>query len=803
MSALASRRGCALTSALLTIVALTSAGVAAADMAPAEARERPEPSPRLVQTRYPTEDVVVADFDVSDYGADPTGVGDSTRAIQDALDDCYAASGGTVWLPAGTYRVTTTLEVRAFCTLRGDRRDPDKGRGDYGTVVVADFPPGDDGPALFRIGGSAGVMGVTTYYPRQDAASPVPYNYTFEIPGVAWIGTQNYMMSTVSDVTMLNSYRGIGVSTMASDRGEPPSSGQVHESATIRNVKGTVLYEGVRAYNGADVGTWENVRFSNAYWADAPRAYRPPARAALDAWTRAHGTGLVLGDLEWEQFSHIDVADYRIGIRIVPGQRIRFAGSFVEPTVRRTDVALQVDDVDPRWGLSIAGGVLEGSQHAIRNDADGYVKITGTTLAGDVQGTVHVFDERPPAYEPGPPPDRPRAVLYDVTKPPFNAPRGVGVLPNEDATAAIQRALDQAHADGGGIVYLPAGWYRIASHLRVPARVELRGASAVPNRDQLGLSGGTVLLAYEGRDTSVPETAPAFVTLDGDRAGVRGLRIFYPENNPASPDGLVPYPYAIRGNGERTYIVNVGLPNAWNGIDLATYRNDRFVVRKVNGAFFKRAVTVGRSDGGRIEGLLSNGNAVTRVGFGIPGWAEEGNIFPEVIDKYMRRQAVLVTVDGARRLRLTHVFAYGFHDGLVVRSGDVVGWNLGTDNLGEDGHTVDVTAGEVTITNVLRYNGATLTGPARLLNIMAIGMVTHAVDVTADPADGGAVLISGNAAEPGRYERGAEITVSAAAAKGYTFTHWSVDGEIVNAPSTLALTVEADHTITAHFAPRS
>ena len=65
------------------------------------------------------------------------------------------------------------------------------------------------------------------------------------------------------------------------------------------------------------------------------------------------------------------------------------------------------------------------------------------------------------------------------------------------------------------------------------------------------------------------------------------------------------------------------------------------------------------------------------------------------------------------------------------------------------------------------------------------------------------MLLSGNEAEPGLYERGAEITVSAAAAKGYTFTHWSVDGEIVNAPSTLALTVEADHTITAHCAPRS
>ena len=63
--------------------------------------------------------------------------------------------------------------------------------------------------------------GITTYYPNQNAASPVPYSYTFEIPGSAWASDENYMMATISDVTMLNSYRGIGISTMADERGRP------------------------------------------------------------------------------------------------------------------------------------------------------------------------------------------------------------------------------------------------------------------------------------------------------------------------------------------------------------------------------------------------------------------------------------------------------------------------------------------------------------------------------------------------------------------------------------------------------
>ena len=161
--------------------------------------------------------------------------------------------------------------------------------------------------------------------------------------------------------------------------------------------------------------------------------------------------------------------------------------------------------------------------------------------------------------------------------------------------------------------------------------------------------------------------------------------MFYPENNPGSADGVVPYPYAVRGHAGGNYVINAGFPNAWNGIDLS---GDDVVVRKVAGAFFDHAIAIGPGRDGRIEGVLSNGNAVTRVGYQQPYWMNEGSIFELVIDKYMRKTAKIVTVDGARGLTLLNVFAYGFHDGLVVNSGQVDAFNLGTDNLGTDGHTV-------------------------------------------------------------------------------------------------------------------
>ncbi|OIJ93117.1 discoidin domain-containing protein [Streptomyces monashensis] len=49
-------------------------------------------------------------------GADPTGAGDSTQAFRDAI---AAAQGGTVWIPPGDYRITSSLSGVQNVTLQG------------------------------------------------------------------------------------------------------------------------------------------------------------------------------------------------------------------------------------------------------------------------------------------------------------------------------------------------------------------------------------------------------------------------------------------------------------------------------------------------------------------------------------------------------------------------------------------------------------------------------------------------------------------------------------------------------------
>lgn len=56
-------------------------------------------------------------YNVLDYGADPTGMELSTKAIQDAIDRCNAQGGGTVIIPAGMYTtgpITLRSNVRLY-----------------------------------------------------------------------------------------------------------------------------------------------------------------------------------------------------------------------------------------------------------------------------------------------------------------------------------------------------------------------------------------------------------------------------------------------------------------------------------------------------------------------------------------------------------------------------------------------------------------------------------------------------------------------------------------------------------------
>lgn len=54
-------------------------------------------------------DVDAQQYNVKDYGADPTGKNLSTNSIQNTINDCYQKGGGTVYIPAGKFIVGTIV----------------------------------------------------------------------------------------------------------------------------------------------------------------------------------------------------------------------------------------------------------------------------------------------------------------------------------------------------------------------------------------------------------------------------------------------------------------------------------------------------------------------------------------------------------------------------------------------------------------------------------------------------------------------------------------------------------------------
>jgi polygalacturonase len=83
------------------------------------------------------------EFDITGYGADPSGQKPSTVALQAALDAAAAAGGGTVVVPPGTY-VSGTIYLRSHCRLHlelGSRLVASTDSADYQEESVGHIPP--------------------------------------------------------------------------------------------------------------------------------------------------------------------------------------------------------------------------------------------------------------------------------------------------------------------------------------------------------------------------------------------------------------------------------------------------------------------------------------------------------------------------------------------------------------------------------------------------------------------------------------------------------------------------------------
>ncbi|MBB6730211.1 hypothetical protein H7C18_04800 [Cohnella sp. CBP 2801] len=187
-------------------------------------------------------------FDVTSapYNADKSGGSDASAAIQQALDAAAAAGGGTVYLPAGIYRVDSPLDVPGGVELRGSWDVPHHTIGG-GTVLFTRYGENPDAgtPALLTLEASAGVRGLSVYYDEQDWNQVKPYAWTIQGKGHGVYAI---------DTTLINPYQGI-------DFGTYDTSGHY-----IDYVAGSPLKEGIFVGGGAEGGIMRNVQFNPHYY---------------------------------------------------------------------------------------------------------------------------------------------------------------------------------------------------------------------------------------------------------------------------------------------------------------------------------------------------------------------------------------------------------------------------------------------------------------------------------------------------------------------------------------------------------
>lgn len=289
------------------------------------------------------------------FGAKADGVTDDTAAIQAAVDKA-AEKGGQVYLPPGRYLVKGSLRVKPGVALVGAAVAPLHIKPLLGTVVLATGGRDqEEAPALFELGDSSAVQGLTVFYPDQKPTAIHPYAWTFHLQGGD---------NTVENVTLINSYNAIRVGPEANVR---------HR---IRSVYGCALRRGILVDFCSDIGRVENVQF-HCHWWSAPEVGGDWAPVFEYMWKNCEA--FVFGRTDWEYITNNFVFPVKIGYRFIETKSGACNGHLTANGADSAQVCVQVDAVQP-MGLLITNG-----QFVAAEGADPTALVVSETCGGQVR----------------------------------------------------------------------------------------------------------------------------------------------------------------------------------------------------------------------------------------------------------------------------------------------------------------------------------------------------------------------------------------------------------------------------------
>lgn len=259
------------------------------------------------------------------------GISDDTSAIQRALDEASKA-GGAVRLPPARYLVKGSLRIPPGVTLQGVAEAPVWSAPLKGSIILATGGRDrEDGPALFEMGHSSAVRGLTVLYPEQTPTNIHPYAWTFHLQGHD---------NTVENVTLINAYNGIRVG---------PESNVRHR---IRSVYGCVLRRGILVDACTDIGRIDNVQFHCHWWsaAEVGGDWKP-----VHEFMWKNCEAFIFGRTDWEYVNNTFVYPVNVGYHFIKTAAGAANGQLCGVGADEAQVCVKVEEIQP-MGLLISNG---------------------------------------------------------------------------------------------------------------------------------------------------------------------------------------------------------------------------------------------------------------------------------------------------------------------------------------------------------------------------------------------------------------------------------------------------------------
>ncbi len=647
-----------------------------------DAVEESEPQMGLIKSEFETGFNIIADANVLTFGATGNGLTDDTDAFKAAISYVNSLGGGTVFVPAGYYCLTSTLNLPSNVALVGEL---EMGTAN-GTVLCIYGGKGGTDPSksAIMLNHQSSVQNVAFWYPEQTIVNgeAIPYP-----PTITQCGSEGV---TVRNVTFVNAYFGLNYATLFSQAS--------NSLQYTRDIYGTCLEIGYYNTPSYDIGKLENFNFSPDYWLQSGLPGTPNAEL-LRTYMLRNSTGVILERIDWTYIADITVKGYHIGIQtsqdpqglgtpnghmyninlldcyyclyaeelswmIATSCYFRAAGNDGAVAIYMSPAC--VGELVLTYGVletSGANAVLNyGSSQIILNDcavksqsgtafaaASGkkYSLVNTTVQGGDDYAYKMVTDESVPAL---PTVDYGKTVVtkptsdrvIKLTEAPYSVKTG------DDITQKLQAAIDELKGTGG-TVYLPAGSYTVSGHIDVWAGIELRGIAIWSHSFT-----PTQINTDFGRND--PEGEALFTLYDG--AGMIGISVVY---NRQKTNELVPYSFTIQGRGKNVYLVDVTLPTSWNGVDFATYRCDNHYIEFLYGAFPNTGIQVGAgSENGIIRDCHFTPNCYAVH--------SDDNWWADVYTSIMSRGRPFIIGESSGQI-LYHNFTYGAYQGLTVLDG--------------------------------------------------------------------------------------------------------------------------------------